>query len=95
MVRYLTLVTLTDKGVREIKNSASRAAAFADDVRAAGGTVIGQYWAVGQYDGAVIFDAPDEDISTSLLLKLAHEGYVRTQSQRIFTAEEFQTVLTK
>jgi uncharacterized protein with GYD domain len=95
MVRYLTLIQLTNNGIREIGDSASRAAAFASEVAKAGGKVIGQYWAVGQYDGAVVFEAPDEETATSLLLQLAREGFVRTQSQRLFNAEEFQAVLAK
>lgn len=95
MVRYLTLIQLTDKGVREIQNSATRAAAFTADVKAAGGNVEGQYWAVGQYDGAVLFTVPDEDTAASMLLKLAREGFVRTCSQRLFDAKEFQAILAK
>ena len=95
MVRYLTLIQLTDQGIVSINDSASRAAAFATDVEKAGGSVLGQYWAVGQCDGAVLFEAPDESIAASLLLKLAREGFVRTQSQQLFNAEEFQAVLAK
>lgn len=95
MVRYLTLIQLTDKGVREIQNSADRASAFAAEVKGAGGNVEGQYWAVGQYDGAVVFTVPDEDTAASLLLKLAKEGFVRTCSQRLFDASEFQAILAR
>ncbi len=81
MVRYLTLIQLTDQGIHNINDSASREATFAVEVEKAGGNVVGQYWGVGQYDGAVVFEAPDEETATSLLLKLAHDGFVRTQSQ--------------
>lgn len=95
MVRYLTLIQLTDQGIRNIGDSASRAAAFAADVERAGGNVVGQYWALGQYDGMVDFQAPDEETAVSLLLKLAHDGFVRTTSQRLLNAEEFQSILAK
>jgi uncharacterized protein with GYD domain len=95
MVRYLTLIQLTDQGLRELKDSAKRAARFVSEVEAARGKVLGQYWSVGQFDGAVIFEVADELTGAALLLKLSHEGYVRTQSQRLFDANEFQDVLNK
>lgn len=94
MVRYLVLIQLTDKGVREIDDSAARAAEFVSEADGAGGRVVGQYWAVGQYDGALILEAPNEGTAAVLLLKLAHEGYVRTQSLRLFDAEEFTKFLS-
>lgn len=95
MVRCLALIHLTDKGIREIDHSTQRAAAFATHVETAGGKVTGQYWSIGKYDGALVFEVPDERTATSLLLKLAHEGYVRTTSQRLFNTEEFQAILTR
>ena len=93
MVRYLTLIQLTDKGAVEIDNSTARAAAFGSEVESAGGKVTSQYWAMGQYDGAVVFEAPDDATAASLLLHLAQGGFVRTQSSRLFDAEEFQQVV--
>ncbi len=95
MVRYLTLIKLTDKGVHEIANSVKRAAAFCNEVKAAGGKVTGQYWAIGHIDGAVVFETPDDDTAAKLLLQLAHGGFVRTQSARLFNAEEFQRIVPK
>jgi uncharacterized protein with GYD domain len=95
MVRYLTLIELTDKGVHEIANSVKRAAVFCQEVESAGGKVTGQYWAIGHIDGAVVFEAPDDDTAAHLLLQLAHDGFVRTQSSRLFNAEEFQRIVPK
>ena len=93
MVRYLALIELTDKGVHEMAGSVARAAAFCSEVESAGGKVTAQYWAIGQVDGAVIFEAPDDGTAARLLLSLAHGGFVRTQSSRLFNADEFQSVI--
>ena len=93
MVRYLALIQLTDKGAHEIGNSAERATAFSAEVEAAGGKVTAQYWALGQVDGVVIFEAPSDAKAAQLLLQLAKGGYVRTQSSRLFDAGEFQQVI--
>jgi len=93
MVRHLALVSFTDQGVKQAGHSADRATQFRGDVEQAGGRVIALYWAVGAYDGAVIFESPDDATAAALLLKLGSHGYVRTQTLRLFEGDEFQSVL--
>jgi uncharacterized protein with GYD domain len=38
--------------------------------------VIGIYWNVGSFDGAIIFEAPDDQVATAAMLSLASEGNV-------------------
>jgi len=95
MLSYLSLVNFTDQGIRDVKDSVQRAAGFRSAVETAGGTVREVYWAIGEADGAVIFDAPDEETAVALLLSLAHNGFVRTRTMRVFGAEEFEKVLAK
>lgn len=95
MVRYLTLINYTDQGIRSIGDTLKRAEAFAQSVQSAGGKLISQYWTVGDADGCVVFEAPDEASGTALLVKLAKEGNVRTRTMRVFDTQEFQQVLNK
>lgn len=94
MVRYLSLMSYTDQGIRAVDQSCQRAKAFRAAVEAAGGKVQSLYWAIGEYDGAFVFEAPDEATATRLLLSLSELGNVRTRSQRVFDESEFQAVLT-
>ncbi|KAA5539759.1 GYD domain-containing protein [Roseiconus nitratireducens] len=93
MIRYLTLITLTDQGVRDIGDSVQRASVFAESVRNAGGKLLSQTWTVGQYDGCVVFEAPDELTGASLLLNLEKGGNVRTLSMRCYDRQEFEQIL--
>jgi uncharacterized protein with GYD domain len=95
MPSYLSLINFTDQGIRDVKDSMHRAGEFRAAVEAAGGSVQNVYWALGEADGAVIFDAPDQDIAASLLLHLARDGYVRTRTLQIFESSEFEKILTK
>lgn len=96
MARYLALVNFTDQGIRDIKDSVHRAGVFRAAVEAAGGKVAGLYWALGAFDGAVLFETPDDATTVALMLSLGREGYVRTQTLRLLEADEFtQKVLTK
>jgi len=92
MVRYLSLISFTEQGIRAVDKSVERAGKFRAAVEAAGGKVSAMYWAVGECDGAFIFEAPDETTAARLLLTLGKLGNVRTRSLRVFNEAEFQTV---
>lgn len=95
MTRYLTLINFTDQGIRDVSHSIQRASSFGQSVKAAGGKLLSLYWSVGEADGCVIFEAPNEQTAASLLLSLAKDGNVRTRTMRIFDTQEFQEVLEK
>jgi uncharacterized protein with GYD domain len=90
MSRYLTLIQFTDQGIRDVKDSVSRASRFKKSIEAAGGRVLSMYWAIGEIDGAVLFEVPDDLTAAAVLLALGREGFVRTKSARIFEAAEFE-----
>jgi uncharacterized protein with GYD domain len=95
MIRYLSLISYTQQGAAEIKNSPARAKKFRAAVEAAGGQVISMYWSIGEVDGTLIFDAPDEQTGSALLLKLAQQGNVRTRSMRVYDELEFAAIVDK
>lgn len=93
MVRYLSLLSYTSRGVDKVKDSTKRAKQFRTTVEDAGGRIISLYWSVGEFDGAVVFEAPDEQTAAALLLKLAQQGNVRTRSLRVYDEPEFADIL--
>ncbi len=95
MIRYLALINLTDQGVRQVSHSIDRASSFGSAVETAGGKLLSQYWAVGEADGCVVFEVPDEQTGAALLLSLAKDGNVRTRTMRLYDTEEFRQVLAK
>ena len=58
MPRYLSLINFTEQGIRTVADSAKRAKVFASAVEKAGGTIDALYWALGEFDGAIILEAP-------------------------------------
>jgi uncharacterized protein with GYD domain len=93
MPRYLSLIHFTDQGIRDIRDSTHRAEEFKRAVERSGGKTVDVYWAIGQYDGAVIFEAPSESAAMALLLNLGRQGFVRTQTLRVLSEAEFQATL--
>ena len=92
-VTYLSLLTFTDTGVRNLKQSPQRATAWRQQVEAAGVTVVAQLWTVGDYDGALLLQGENEQQVLSALARLAEQGNVRTHSLRAFDAEETGRIL--
>ena len=95
MIRYLALINFTDQGIRNVSDSIQRASSFGQSVQAAGGTLLSQFWSVGEVDGCVLFEVPDEETGARLLLALAKDGNVRTRTMRLYDTQEFQQVLAK
>ena len=93
MIRYLTMLQFTDQGAQNVDKSVQRASDFGKSVSDAGGKLVLQVWTVGQYDGCVVFEVPDETVGSSLLIKLAKNGNVRTQTMRCYDNQEFEMVL--
>ena len=90
----ISLVNFTDQGIRNIKDSPKRAAAFRELAKKQGVTVRDVYWTTGQYDMVVIAEGTD-DALTALLLSVGRLGNVRTQTLQAMDAEAFQRVLAK
>ena len=92
MVRYLSLISFTDKGIRDLSKSLQRAGDFRSAVESKGGRVLSQYWALGNVDGCVVFESPDDQTAAALLLKLGQEDNVRTNTMRVFDVQEFTAI---
>ena len=95
MVRYLVLVSFTEKGIAAAKESPGRAEAFRAAAARSGANVESLYWTLGPYDGMVVLSAPDDATAAAVVLELAKTGKVRTTMLRAFDAGEFKTVAGK
>jgi hypothetical protein len=54
-----------------------------------GGRLIGWYLSLGEYDGVLIYEAPDDASAGAAVLAAARRGHLRTtKTTPLFTAEE-------
>ena len=60
MARYVSLLRFTPQGVKNLKQSPARAAAFCKVAEKAGVQVEMQLWTTGAYDGILILNAASE-----------------------------------
>lgn len=94
MAINVSLVSYTEQGIRNVKESPQRARAFRELCKQNGVQVREMLWTVGPYDMVVITEGPEEALS-AVLLSVAKLGNVRTQSLRAMDLETWQRVLDK
>jgi uncharacterized protein with GYD domain len=95
MATYVSLVHLTDQGIRGIKDTTKRAKAFIEMARKAGVKVRDLYWTQGRCDLITITEAANEEAATALLLTLGAMGNTRTETMRAYSAEEMDKILAR
>jgi uncharacterized protein with GYD domain len=93
MATFITTVQFTEQGVKAIRDTCDRAAAFKATAKKMGVKVSGIYWTLGAFDGLIVFEAPDEATATATMLHLSSSGNLRTQTARDFDATEMQKIL--
>ncbi len=93
MARYVSLLRFTPQGVKNLKQSPARAAAFCKAAAKAGVRVEAQLWTTGKYDGILILNAASETKVLSVIAKLTAQGSVSTQTLQAFDAQEFAAIV--
>ena len=95
MATFITTVKFTQQGVKGIGESTKRSSAFKAAAKKMGVKVSNIYWTLGEYDGFLIFDAPDDETATSAILRLASQGNVHTTTLRAFSSAEMDNIIAK
>jgi uncharacterized protein with GYD domain len=95
MPTYISLVSWTDQGIRNIKEAPQRIDAFKKAVVSAGGKLNGFYVTMGKHDIVTIIDAPNDEAFANIVLNTGSKGSVRTETMKAFTEEQFRNILTK
>jgi len=93
MATFVTTVKFTQQGITNMQDTCKRAAAFKAAARKMGCKITDQFWTLGPFDGLVVFEAPDEETATALMLHLGSLGNVQTQTARAYTAAEMEKIL--
>ncbi|TMH73884.1 MAG: GYD domain-containing protein [Betaproteobacteria bacterium] len=93
MATFISLVNFTEQGIRGIKESPDRYAAFKATAEKAGVSVKGIYYTVGRYDMAIVCEGTDEAV-TAALLKLGSQGNVRSETLRSFSLDEMRKIVS-
>jgi uncharacterized protein with GYD domain len=95
MPTYVSLIHWTDQGIKNYKDTTSRAGDFVKLVESKGGRVRELLWTVGEYDLIAVADFPDDETGTAALLQVGSLGSVRSNTMRAFSADEMTAIIGK
>jgi len=95
MPSYITLTHFTEQGVKNVRESVSRAASFKAAAKKLGVTVKNIFWTLGDYDTVILCEAPDDETAAAAMVSLASLGHVRPKTLRAFAASEMEAILGK
>lgn len=96
MPTYVALIKWTDQGVKSAPDSLNRFRQARTAFERQGVRFHSIHWTQGgDYDLVGILEAPDDQTLAAVLLKLAGQGNVRTQTLRAFDEQEMGQVIQK
>ena len=93
MPHYINLISYTEQGLKNMKNMPDRVNAARQEMQKAGGKLVSFHLTLGQYDGVVISEFPDDESYTTFVLGVAAQGNLRPTTLKAFTEEEMSRMV--
>ena len=94
MPHYVVLVNFTDEGRRNIRDFPKQMEMVSQRAAAAG-IKIQRFFTQGQYDVVVLVEAPSDEAMSFTALAAGSQGFVRSNTLRAFTEDEFLQMLRR
>ena len=95
MATFVVLAGFTEQGIKNVKETISRAEAFKEMAKKSGVSFKDLYWTLGSHDVDAVCDAPDDESAAALSLSVCSRGNVRSETLRAFSFEEMKRILGK
>jgi uncharacterized protein with GYD domain len=95
MAYYVGLISFTDQGIRNVKDTVKRGDAAIAEAEKMGMKIVEEFWTMGAYDAVVVFEAPDDETMSAFMLKVGSLGNVKSQTLRAFRRSEMEKLLAK
>jgi uncharacterized protein with GYD domain len=97
MALYMTQFAYTPQAWAALaKKPEDRGAAFGQLIERLGGKFQGIYYCFGEYDGMVIYEAPDNETATAAIVAAVAPGHLKaTKTTPLFTMEQQLKILER
>jgi uncharacterized protein with GYD domain len=89
MVTYMTLMTLTDQGIKKVKEAPERIESGLKAFEKTGGKLIGFWIAIGKYDYVSVGESISDEAALAWAIGLSSQGNVRVESIKLYSKEQF------
>ena len=95
MAHYVILGNFTDQGIRAVKDTAKRAKSLREAAGVAGVRLKDIFWTMGTYDLVITAEAANDELVTSMMMRVGSMGNMKTQTLRAFGESEIEAILSK
>src|ERR687895_1317625 len=97
MPLYMTQFAYTPEAWKAlVKKPEDRGRVFGELVEKMGGSLVSMYYCMGEYDGLVIFEAPDEATAAAILFTVISPGHLKaTKTTVLMTVDETMEAMRK
>lgn len=92
MPTYVTLITYTQDGIENIKDSPDRLDAARSLAESMGGS-FEWYLTLGEYDAVTVGTFPDDETYAQFALAVGRQGSVSTTTLKAFDEDEYRDVI--
>lgn len=93
MTTYILMLTWTEQGVKNLRDSPKRLDAAKKSLEAMGGSIKDFYLTMGQYDMIAICEAPDDAVFAHFALALGMGGNLRTRTMKAFSESAYRELI--
>jgi len=95
MAVYVGLISFTDQGIRNVRDTVKRGDAAIAEAEKMGMKIVEEFWTMGAYDAVVVFEAPNDETMSAFMLKIGSLGNVKSHTLRAFRRSEMEEILAK
>ncbi len=93
MPKYIVLSSLTDHGLKTLKDKPNRVSEVNKEIEAMGAKVIGQWAVLGPYDFVNIIETTDNVTMARISVEIGSRGSVRMTSMPAMEVDDFVSKL--
>jgi uncharacterized protein with GYD domain len=93
MVTYMSLMKLTDQGIKNVKEAPERIEGGLKAFEKTGGKIIGFWIAIGKYDYVSVIEATSDEAALGFAIGLSSQGNVRVESVKLYNKEQFASLI--
>ena len=94
MASYIILMTLTDQGVRSVRDTTQLLKSARKNLEDRGGKLKDFYFTMGRLDGVAVCEAPSDEAVLGFVFGMGSTGFVRTETLKAFTTEHVERSIT-
>ena len=95
MATYVSLISYTQRGIENMKESPARLDDAKKLFQSLGAELKSFHLTMGRYDAVVISEAPNDETATKAAITVGAAGAVRTETFRVFTEDEYRHLISE